>query len=167
MSYGEKKEKEKRKKLKKNWEWEQTKQFGGNQKRKRKKREKGRKEKKLRRNENETSAVEESGGKFPPLLNNSMKENPKKKGERKRERKGRRRKTKGERKNGEEKEKNFLAFQRSKLYGPRIKVCPHNESFAWVPKSGSFIKLQDVGNFPTRVIYNIKAIYWHERSSRP
>ena len=42
--------------------------------------------------------------------------------------------------------------------GLRIKVCPRNESYAWVPKYGSFVKLQEVENFPTRVISSLKVI---------
>ena len=52
----------------------------------------------------------------------------------------------------------FQVVRRSNLDGPRIKVDPRNESYAWVPKSGSFIKLQDVGNFPTWIISNLKTI---------
>ena len=37
----------------------------------------------------------------------------------------------------------------SVFVGARVKVNPHNESYAWVPKSGSFVKLQEVGNFST------------------
>ena len=53
---------------------------------------------------------------------------------------------------------NFPAFQRSKLDGLRVKVDPRNESYAWVPKSGSFIKLQEADNFPTWIISSLKAI---------
>ena len=49
-------------------------------------------------------------------------------------------------------------FRRSKVDGPRIKVGPRNEGYAWVPKLESFVKLQEVRNFPTQVISNIKAI---------
>ena len=42
--------------------------------------------------------------------------------------------------------------------GARVKVDPRNESYVWVPKSGSFVKLQEVGNFPTWIISNLKAI---------
>ena len=42
--------------------------------------------------------------------------------------------------------------------GSRIKVGPRNESNACVPKSGSFIKLQEVENFSTRAISSLKAI---------
>ena len=61
--------------------------------------------------------------------------------EKKKERKGegkRRRK----RKKGEERKRHiFPAFRRSKLDGPRIKVGPCNESYAWVLKSRIFVKL--------------------------
>ena len=57
---------------------------------------------------------------------------------------------KGER---ETKREIFLAFRRSKLNGPRRKVDPHNVGYAWVPKSSSFIKLREVGNFPTLIIF--------------
>ena len=40
----------------------------------------------------------------------------------------------------------------------RGEVDPGNESYAWVPKSRSFIKLQEVGGFPTRFIFSLKAI---------
>ena len=32
---------------------------------------------------------------------------------------------------------------------PRRKVDPRIAGFAWVPKSWSFVKLREVGNFPT------------------
>ena len=57
---------------------------------------------------------------------------------------------------GERKSKIFSVFQWSKLDSPRIKVGPHNESYAWAPKSWSFVKLQEVENFPTRVISSLK-----------
>ena len=43
----------------------------------------------------------------------------------------------------------FPAFRRSNLDGPRVKVDPRNEGYACIPKSGSFVKLHEVGNFPT------------------
>ena len=49
-------------------------------------------------------------------------------------------------------------FRRSNLDDPRVKVDPHNEGYAWVPKSGSFVKLQEVGNFPALIISNLKVI---------
>ena len=42
--------------------------------------------------------------------------------------------------------------------GARGKVDPRNEGYAWVPKSGSFVKLQEVGKFSTLIIYSVKAI---------
>ena len=69
------------------------------------------------------------------------------------------RKTDRERKKrGEKIREIFLAFRRSNPDGPRVKVSPRNESYAWVPKSRSFDKLQEVGNFPTRIIYSLKVI---------
>ena len=41
----------------------------------------------------------------------------------------------------------FSAFRWLKLGGPRIKFSPRNESYAWVPKSVGFFKLQEVGVF--------------------
>ena len=65
----------------------------------------------------------------------------------------------GERKKGGEKKREiFPAFRRSNLDGPRIKVDPRNEGYMWVPKSGSFVKLQNVGNFPTLIIFSLKVI---------
>ena len=52
----------------------------------------------------------------------------------------------------------FPAFQRSNLDDPRVKVYPRNEGYAWVPKSGSFVKLQEVGNFPTWIIFSLNAM---------
>ena len=126
----------------------------------RKERENERKEKKeiRRKREKETCGmVEESGGKIPQLLINSMKGIRKGEGKRKKEERGR--KNVGEKERKEEKGREiFLKFRWSKLDGPRIKVDPRNESYAWVPKYGSFVKLQEVGNFPTRVISSLKAI---------
>ena len=42
--------------------------------------------------------------------------------------------------------------------GARGKVCPCNEGYAWVPKSWSFVKLHEVGNFPTLNIFSLKVI---------
>ena len=42
--------------------------------------------------------------------------------------------------------------------GTRGKVDPRIESYAWVLKSWSFIKLHEVGYFPTWVISSLKAI---------
>ena len=55
-------------------------------------------------------------------------------------------------------------FLRSMKIGPQVfigiesKVDLHDESYAWTPKSWSFIKLHEVGNFPTCVISSLKAI---------
>ena len=38
----------------------------------------------------------------------------------------------------------------------KVDLC--NESYAWTPKSWSFVKLHEVGNFPTCVISSLKAI---------
>ena len=35
----------------------------------------------------------------------------------------------------------------------RGKVSPRNEGYAWVPKSWSFVKLHEVENFPTWIIF--------------
>ena len=42
--------------------------------------------------------------------------------------------------------------------GAEGKVAPRNEGYVWVPKSWSFVKLHEVGNFPTYGIYSLKAI---------
>ena len=42
--------------------------------------------------------------------------------------------------------------------GTEGKVDLRDESYAWTPKSWSFVKLHEVGNFPTCVISSIKAI---------
>ena len=44
------------------------------------------------------------------------------------------------------------------LVGTESKVDLRDESYAWTPKSWSFIKLHEVGNFPTCVISSLKAI---------
>ena len=59
---------------------------------------------------------------------------------------------------GEKKREIFLACQRSNLDGPRVKVYPCNESYEWVPKSGSFVKLQEVENFLTLIIFSLNAM---------
>ena len=66
----------------------------------------------------------------------------------------------------ERKEKNdFFRFSlRSTEIGPTVfigargKVHPRIESYAWVPKSRSFVKLHEVGNFPTWNISSLKTI---------
>ena len=84
--------------------------------------------------------------------------------DKKKRKKGKKRKKEeGERTNGErEKEKKkreiFPEFRRSELDGLRRKVDPHISSYAWVPKSWSFVKLHEVGNFPTRNIFSLKVM---------
>ena len=64
------------------------------------------------------------------------------------------------RKKGEErKHENFPAFRRSKLNGSRIKVGSTQRELRVGTKSGSFLKLQEVENFPTRVFSSIKASF--------
>ena len=55
-------------------------------------------------------------------------------------------------KEGEREREIFPVFRRSKLDGPRVKVGPRNKRYVWVPKSVSFVKLQEVENFPTLII---------------
>ena len=80
------------------------------------------------------------------------------------------RKEKGRKRIGEReikrKEKKMGFSLLSKIYGSRAvgflrskgKVDPRNESYVCVPKSGSFVKLQEVGNFPTWIISSLKSI---------
>ena len=71
-------------------------------------------------------------------------------GERKRERREERKKREEE--GGERSSTfslDFLEIRPSTFVGPRDKVDPRSESHVWVPKSGSFDKLQEVRNFPT------------------
>ena len=44
------------------------------------------------------------------------------------------------------------------LVGTEGKVDLHDESYAWTPKSWSFVKLHEVENFPTCVISSLKGI---------
>ena len=111
-------------------------------------------------------ARREGGGKLPHLTNSMEKIKrgedeieKKEKNEENQIKERRREKCSRKREKGEErKRKIFLVFQRSKLDGPRIKVGTCNESYTWVPKSGSFVKLQVLGNFPTQVISSLKVI---------
>ena len=58
----------------------------------------------------------------------------------------------------------FRFFLRSTKMGPQVfvgtegKVDLRDESYAWTPKCWSFVKLYEVGNFPTCVISSLKAI---------
>ena len=55
-------------------------------------------------------------------------------------------------------------FFRSIKIGPHVfvgtegKVDPRNEGYAWTPKYWSFVKLHEVGNFPTCDISSLKAM---------
>ena len=55
-------------------------------------------------------------------------------------------------------------FHRSTKIEPEVfvgaegKVDPRSEGYAWVPKSWSFVKLHEVGNFLTCVISSLKVI---------
>ena len=107
-----------------------------------KEKKKEKKKKEIRRNEKGTSVRWwDKVGKWwemPPLLGSIRRKRKNERGwkenriekEKKKENRG----EKGRR-------KKFSTFRRSKLDGPRIKVGPHNESYVWVPKSESFVKL--------------------------
>ena len=77
-----------------------------------------------------------------------------------RERKGARKREREER--GRERNSSFSL--RSTEIGPSVfvrargKVYPRIASYAWVPKSWSFVKLHEVENFPTWNIFNLKVI---------
>ena len=77
--------------------------------------------------------------------------------ERKRKEERRRKRNRIEREK-ETKMKIFPAFRQSKLDDPRRKFDPHIESYTFVPKSWSFVKLHEVWNFPTLIIYSLKVI---------
>ena len=90
---------------------------------------------------------------------------------RKTKEKGKRKKRKGEmdseRERGREergRERNSTFSLRSTkigssvFVGARRKVDPRIASYVWVPKSWSFVKLHEVGNFPTWVISSLKVI---------
>ena len=68
---------------------------------------------------------------------------------------------------GREKQKReiFPALRRLELDGLRRKVDPHITSYAWVPKSWSFVKLHKVSNFPTLNIFSLKVMSWNGLSS--
>ena len=52
----------------------------------------------------------------------------------------------------------FSVFRRSKLDGLRRKVDPRIASYVRIPKSWSFVKLHEVGNFPTWNIFSLKSM---------
>ena len=62
-----------------------------------------------------------------------------------------------EREKERKKKEIFPAFRRLELDGPRRKGDPHIASYVWVQKSWSFVKLHEVGNFPTLIIFSLKA----------
>ena len=48
---------------------------------------------------------------------------------------------------------------RSQVFiGIEGKIYLRDKSYAWIPKSWSFVKLNEVENFPTCVIFSLKAI---------
>ena len=49
-------------------------------------------------------------------------------------------------------------YEKRTFVGTEGKVDLRNESYAWTPKSWSFVKLHEVGNFPSCVIFSLKAI---------
>ena len=102
-------------------------------------------------------AKDESGGKFPHLairwIRDKMRKSQTKEGKKEKKKKEGARK-----KGGEKKMKFFSAFQLSKLDDPRRKVDPRIESYTCVPKFWSFVKLYEIGNFPTLIISSLKVI---------
>ena len=92
---------------------------------------------------------------------------------RKRNRKAKRKENKGkremretvlrEKKDEKEKEgkgrmKDFPGFGRSTFESLSTKVGARSGIYVWTPKSWSFDKLQEVGYFPTRFIFSLKAL---------
>ena len=63
-----------------------------------------------------------------------------------------------------ERKKSFYFSQISTEIGPSVfigargKVSLRYEGYTWVPKSWSFVKLHEVGNFPTLNISSLKVI---------
>ena len=51
-----------------------------------------------------------------------------------------------------------MKIEQQVFVGTEGKVDLRDESYAWTPKSWSFVKLHEVGNFPTCVISSLKAI---------
>ena len=121
-------------------------------------------EKKRKRRENEIEKRKRKMKKGRRIGEN--KENGHSVDKRKTKEKGKRKRRKGEtdgerERVGEERNSNFslrsTKIGLSVFVGEQGKVDPRNKSYAWVPKSGSFVKLQ-VGNFPTWIISSLKAI---------
>ena len=89
------------------------------------------------------------------------KEGEKRRKENRREMRERRKRRGRERQREREEKKKreiFSAFRLSELDGPRRKVDSHIASYAWVPKSWSFVKLHEVGNFHTWNIFSQKVM---------
>ena len=76
----------------------------------------------------------------------------------KKEKERRERERERERGGREKKMEIFPTFRWSELDGPRRKVDSRIASYAWVPKSWSFVKLHEVGNFPTWNIFSLKVM---------
>ena len=51
-----------------------------------------------------------------------------------------------------------MKIRQQVFVGAEGKVDLRDESYAWTPKSWSFVKLHEVGNFPTCVISSLKVI---------
>ena len=79
-------------------------------------------------------------------------------GERKRENKGRKGGESVFRERSSSLSLEFSTIESSAFVGARDNVDPYSESYVWVPESESFDKLQEVGDFPTRFIFSLKAI---------
>ena len=77
-----------------------------------------------------------------------------------RERKGARKREREER--GRERNSTLslrsMEIRPSVFVGAKDKVDPRIASYSWVPKSSSFVKLHEVENFPTWIIFSLKAI---------
>ena len=120
------------------------------------------KKRKIQENrENETCGMEESEGKFPPLLINSMNENQKREKEKKKRKKKERRgegKRRRKRKKGKGKGKFSRRSEGRSLTVRKLKLVHATRVMRGVPKSGSFVELQEIGNFPTRIISSLKVI---------
>ena len=99
------------------------------------------------------------GGKWwevsPTLVNSGMRIKREKEEKEREKRRGRKR---IEKERGRKKKEIFPAFQRLNFDGPRVKFNPRNKGYARVSKSGSFVKLQEVGDFPTLIIFSLKVI---------
>ena len=63
-----------------------------------------------------------------------------------------------ERKERETKIRDFPGIPKVEPNGPRVKVNPRIAGCVWVPISWSFVKLREVGNFPTWNICSLKAM---------